>query len=98
MQAMNEIVNARPNSKLGGRSPAEVFTKTMSGDTALIEKVSESVLKSANAKRQPSKITPLSKGDRVRVIDERSPKVLLANSRDPSEPRAHKWPPWRTAS
>ena len=56
----HEIVNAWPKSKLGGRSPAEVFTKAMSGDTQLIEKVSESVLKSANAKRQPSKITALS--------------------------------------
>jgi hypothetical protein len=60
MTLVNEIVNARPNSKLGGRSPAEVFTKSMGGDTQLIEDVSESVLKSANAKRQPSKITPLS--------------------------------------
>eukprot|EP01046_Picozoa_sp_COSAG06_P001609 COSAG06_NODE_54_length_27948_cov_234.398671_10_plen_159_part_00 len=62
MTLVNEIVNSRPNSKLGGRSPAEVFTKAMSGDTELIKKVSESVLKSANAKRQPSKITPLSQG------------------------------------
>ena len=58
MTLVNEIVNSRPNSKLGNRSPAEVFTKTMSGDEQLIEDVSESFLKSANAKRQPSKITP----------------------------------------
>ena len=32
MTLVNEIVNSRPNSKLGNRSPAEVFTKTMSGD------------------------------------------------------------------
>jgi len=36
MTLVNEIVNARPNSKLGGRSPAEVFTKSMGGDTQLI--------------------------------------------------------------
>ena len=73
MTLVNEIVNARPNSKLGGRSPAEVFTKTMSGDEQLIEDVSESILKSANAKRQPSKIVPYSKGDRVRVQDGSGP-------------------------
>ena len=71
MTLVNEIVNSRPNSKLGNRSPAEVFTKSMSGDEQLIEDVSESILKSANAKRQPSKITPYRKGDRVRVIDEK---------------------------
>ena len=36
-QCINEIVNSRPNSKLGNRSPAEVFTKSMSGDEQLIE-------------------------------------------------------------
>jgi hypothetical protein len=71
MTLVNEIVNARPNSKLGGRSPAEVLKKSLSGDAELIESVSESILKSANAKRGPSKITPLSVGDRVRVIDEK---------------------------
>ena len=71
MTLVNEIVNARPNSKLGGRSPAEVLKKSLSGDAELIESVSESILKSANAKRGPSRITPLSVGDRVRVIDEK---------------------------
>eukprot|EP01046_Picozoa_sp_COSAG06_P010617 COSAG06_NODE_583_length_14006_cov_10.629251_4_plen_207_part_00 len=88
MTLVNEIVNARPNSKLGGRSPAEVFTKSMGGDTALIEKVGESVLKSANAKRQPSKITPLSKGDRVRVIDE---KYLASKLRSNDQKMQARW-------
>jgi hypothetical protein len=88
MTLVNEIVNSRPNSKLGGRSPAEVFTKSMGGDTQLIEDVSESVLKSANAKRQPSKITPLSKGDRVRVIDE---KYLASKLRSNDQKMQARW-------
>jgi hypothetical protein len=88
MTLVNEIVNARPNSKLGGRLPAELFTKTMSGDEDLIEDVSESILKSANAKRQPSKIVPYSKGDRVRVIDE---KYLASKLRSNKQKLQARW-------
>ena len=88
MTLVNEIVNARPNSKLGGRSPAEVFTKSMSGDTQLIEDVSESILKTANGKRQPSKVTPLSKGDRVRIIDE---KYLASKLRSNDQKMQARW-------
>jgi hypothetical protein len=87
MTLVNEIVNSRPNSKLGNRSPAEVFTKSMSGDEQLIEDVSESILKSANAKRQPSKITPYSKGDRVRVIDEKYLASKLRSNDQKMQPR-----------
>ena len=88
MTLVNEIVNARPNQKLGNRSPAQVFTKSMSGDEQLIEDVSESILKAANAKRQPSKITPLSKGDRVRVIDE---KYLASKLRSNEQKMQARW-------
>jgi hypothetical protein len=88
MTLVNEIVNARPNSKLGGLSPAEVLNKSLSGDTELIESVSESILKAANAKRGPSKITPLSVGDRVRVIDE---KYLASKLRSNEQKMSSRW-------
>ena len=70
MTRINEIMNSRPIESLDWLTAAEVLHGGLSDDKELLERVSEAILKRANARRTPSQVTAYRIGDRVRVINQ----------------------------
>ena len=70
MTRINEIINSRPIESLDWLSAAEVLHGGLGGDDALLSRVSDVILKRANARRTPSQVTAYRIGDRVRVINQ----------------------------
>ena len=85
---INEILNSRPNERLGWRKPSEVLRGGLAGDEDVIEAVSQKTLDRANARRTVSKVTPFAPGQRVRIADE---SYLTAKLRSNEKKTAPRW-------
>ena len=66
---VNEVMNRRPQRRLGGKNAAVVFTDTMKGDTELRAQIAAGLVDTAKSKRKPGTMVPFVAGDRVRVLD-----------------------------